>query len=57
MIIAIEAAEQSERFDLPEIEKEINLQSLLSNWPEDRKLIYCDEKLTNEKQIIESLYL
>jgi 16S rRNA (uracil1498-N3)-methyltransferase len=51
----IEAAEQSERLDLPEIVKETNLQTLLSNWPDDRTLIYCDEKLTNEKQIIESL--
>ena len=50
----IEAAEQSERLDLPEIVKETNLQTLLSNWPDDRTLIYCDEKLTNEKQIIES---
>ena len=52
---SIEAAEQSERLDLPEIEKESNLQTLLSNWPNDRTLIYCDEKLSNEKQIIESL--
>ena len=52
---AIEAAEQSRRLDLPEIEKESNLQTLLSNWPNDRTLIYCDEKLSNEKQIIESL--
>ena len=52
---SIEAAEQSERLDLPEIEKEANLQTLLSNWPNDRTLIYCDEKLSNEKQIIESL--
>jgi len=51
----IVAAEHSARLDLPKIEKVINLQSLFSNWPDDRTLIYCDEKLTNEKQIIESL--
>ena len=52
---AIEAAEQSRRLDLPEIEKETNLQTILSNWPNDRTLIFCDEKLSIKKQIIESL--
>ena len=52
---AIEAAEQSERLDIPTIEKPIQLQSLLSSWPEDRCLVYCDEKLTHEKSIMTSL--
>tara|TARA_Y100001970_G_scaffold246661_1_gene314775 strand:- start:273 stop:1004 length:732 start_codon:yes stop_codon:yes gene_type:complete len=51
----IDAAEQSERLDIPSIEKEINLSSLLNNWPKDRKLIYCDETIRNDKFIIESL--
>ena len=42
---AIEAAEQSERLDIPKIEKQIDLKSLLLEWPEDRKLVYCDEKI------------
>ena len=52
---ALEAAEQSERLDLPKIENEINLHSLLSKWPVDRKLIYCDEKLNTKNLIIETL--
>ena len=52
---AVEAAEQSERLDLPQIENPIDLLSLLSNWPEDRVLIFCDEKLDCEKKIIDSL--
>ena len=52
---AIEAAEQSERLDLPQIENPIDLLSLLSSWPEDRILIFCDEKLDSEKKIIDIL--
>ena len=52
---AIEAAEQSERLDLPQIENPIDLPSLLLNWPEDRILIFCDEKFESEKKIIDSL--
>ena len=39
----IEAAEQTERFDLPEIGKFMPLQIVLDNWPKDRVLIVCDE--------------
>ena len=52
---AIEAAEQSERLDVPSIEKQIDLKLLLSEWPSDRKLIYCDEKIKYGKSIIETL--
>ena len=52
---AIEAAEQSERLDVPSIERQINLKLLLSEWPSDRKLIYCDEKNKHGKSIIETL--
>ena len=52
---AIEAAEQSERLDIPKIEKQIDLKSLLLEWPEDRKLVYCDEKINHEKSIIDKL--
>ena len=41
---AIEAAEQSERLDIPKIEKQVNLKSLLLEWPENRNLVYCDER-------------
>ena len=36
---AVEAAEQCGRLDIPTIEKETELITLLSNWPKDRKLI------------------
>ena len=52
---AIEAAEQSERLDVPSIEKQIDLKLLLSEWPSGRKLIYCDEKNKHSKSIIETL--
>ena len=53
---AIEAAEQSERLDIPKIEKQVNLKLLLSEWPIDRKLIYCDEKINHEESIIKKLF-
>ena len=52
---AIEAAEQSERLDVPSIENQVALKLLLSEWPSDRKLLYCDEKNKNGKSIIETL--
>ena len=52
---AIEAAEQSERLDVPSIERQIDLKLLLSEWPSNRKLIYCDEKNKHGKSIIETL--
>jgi len=52
---AIEAAEQSERLDVPRIEKQVDLTTLLSNWPEDKKLIYCDEKIKEKRSIIDLL--
>ena len=51
----IESAEQSDRMDIPSISKEQDIQSLLSTWPEDRKLLYCDEKIRNKKNIIDIL--
>lgn len=53
---AIEAAEQSGRLDIPKIEKPHSIKSILTSWPEDRYLIYCDEKLKNDKNIIKSLF-
>lgn len=44
----IEATEQTERLDLPEIGKFMPLQSVLDNWPEDRVLIVCDETKSEE---------
>lgn len=41
--IAIEAAEQSRRQDVPVIDEETELMQLLQNWPTERKLIFLDE--------------
>jgi 16S rRNA (uracil1498-N3)-methyltransferase len=40
---AIEAAEQSGRLDVPEIRSALTLDKLLSAWPQERRLIFCDE--------------
>ena len=52
---AIEASEQSQRLDIPSIEKEVDLKSLLDSWPKDRKLIFCDESKTDNKPIIDTI--
>ena len=52
---AIEAAEQSERLDIPSIQKKIDLESLFKEWPEDRKLFYCDEYIHHQQEIIDTL--
>jgi 16S rRNA (uracil1498-N3)-methyltransferase len=40
---AIEAAEQSGRLDVPEVREPVDLSALISNWPSDRHLLFCDE--------------
>jgi len=40
---AIEAAEQSDRTDVPETREPLPLEKLLARWPAERKLLFCDE--------------
>jgi 16S rRNA (uracil1498-N3)-methyltransferase len=40
---AIEAAEQSGRLSVPEIREGTSLEKLLSSWPKERRLFFCDE--------------
>jgi 16S rRNA (uracil1498-N3)-methyltransferase len=40
---AIEAAEQSERLDVPDVREPVALDTLLKNWPRERHLVFCDE--------------
>jgi 16S rRNA (uracil1498-N3)-methyltransferase len=40
---AVEAAEQSGRLTVPEIREGVTLDRLLKNWPQERRLIFCDE--------------
>ena len=48
MANAIEAAEQTERLDLPEIKPFTDLKEVLENWPDDRVIIFCDERLAGD---------
>ncbi len=41
--IAIEAAEQTGRVDVPEIVAPAKLDAILAAWPVERPLIFCDE--------------
>ncbi len=40
---AVEAAEQSGRLTVPEVRAPIDLPGLLARWPNDRRLVFCDE--------------
>jgi len=40
---AVEAAEQSERLDVPEIGTPLTLEKLLAQWPAQRRIYFCDE--------------
>ena len=52
---AIEAAQQSERLDVPKIEKIINLDKIIEESPDDRALVFCDESDTNLPSIYDEL--
>jgi 16S rRNA (uracil1498-N3)-methyltransferase len=41
--IAVEAAEQTGRLDVPQILPEARLADVLAAWPADRRLMFCDE--------------
>jgi 16S rRNA (uracil1498-N3)-methyltransferase len=41
--IAVEAAEQTGRLDVPEVAEPVKLEKLLEIWEEDRRLLFCDE--------------
>ena len=47
---SIEAAEQSRRIDLPEIEDAVELKKMLAKWNEGRVLFFCNEK-SDENEI------
>ncbi len=40
---AVEAAEQSGRLTIPEIRTGISFDKLLASWPQERRLLFCDE--------------
>jgi 16S rRNA (uracil1498-N3)-methyltransferase len=41
--IAIEAAEQSARLDVPDIAEPLPLRAIAGTWPHQRRLLVCDE--------------
>ncbi len=53
---SIEAAEQSHRVDIPEIDDIITLEEVLKNWDPARKLYFLDETLT-ENNLQQSLQI
>jgi 16S rRNA (uracil1498-N3)-methyltransferase len=40
---AIEAAEQSGRLSVPQIRSSVTFDKLLASWPQNRRLLFCDE--------------
>ena len=48
-------ANEPERLDIPKIVNQVELKTLLLEWPNDRKIIYCDEKIDHKKKIIKEL--
>ncbi|THD82032.1 MAG: 16S rRNA (uracil(1498)-N(3))-methyltransferase [Phenylobacterium sp.] len=41
--IAVEAAEQTGRLDVPEVMEPVKLERLIADWPAGRRLLFCDE--------------
>lgn len=52
--IATEAAEQTGRLDVPQIEGPVKLERLIAGWPEGRRLLFCDEA-GDAKPVLEAL--
>ncbi|MCK5747501.1 MAG: 16S rRNA (uracil(1498)-N(3))-methyltransferase [Oricola sp.] len=48
--IATEAAEQCGRLTVPSVDEPMKLAALLEGWPEDRRLLFCDEAGDEETQ-------
>jgi len=45
---AVEAAEQCERLTVPTIADPVKLSALFTDWPADRKIMFCDEDLSGQ---------
>lgn len=52
--IAMEAAEQTGRLDVPEIHETVKLDRLIADWPQGRRLLFCDEA-GDAKPILDAL--
>ena len=49
---AVEAAEQCGGTYVPEVRDLVRLDKLLATWPEDRKIMFCDEALVGAKEVL-----
>lgn len=45
---AVEAAEQTGRLDVPDVDSFVPLPEMLTAWPSDRHLLFCDEVLSGD---------
>jgi 16S rRNA (uracil1498-N3)-methyltransferase len=54
---AVEAAEQCNLLFVPEVEEPQKLEALLSRWPRERHILFCDEALPGEAHTAPSDYL
>ena len=54
-LIIIEAAEQCDRLTIPILDKEITLEDLLFNHPNDRALIFCNEHNDSDESMYSSI--
>ena len=52
--IAVEAAEQTGRLDVPQIVAPVKLERLIADWAEGRRLLFCDEA-GDAKPVLEAL--
>jgi len=52
--IATEASEQTGRLDVPEVVAPVKLERLLGEWPDGRRLVFCDEA-GDARPVIEAL--
>ncbi|WND03129.1 16S rRNA (uracil(1498)-N(3))-methyltransferase [Temperatibacter marinus] len=48
---AIEAAEQCERLNVPEVTEPIKFKTLMEEWPSERRIMFCDEMRNAESAI------
>ena len=48
--IAVEAAEQCGRVSVPSVDAPVKLDQLLKTWPDDRRLMFCDEAGDDETE-------
>lgn len=54
---AVEAAEQCNLLFVPDVEEPAKLETLLSRWPQERQILFCDEALPGTDPVPPAVYL